>query len=209
MKRINLYPQHALIVQSVGKRMAMALGAVLSVAVVFSVLGYSYLELKTVSQQSRLDFLQSEIGALDIQIKQIAEVQGRTDVLLARKKVIEKLQFNRGQAVLLMNELTRQIPDGVQLRSIEQQQETLKVIGWALSNENVSQFMKNLESSARFEPPRLVEIKAVSTAQSSQRVQEFQLTVKMPAERAEERGVKTIERVESPSAVLELKGATK
>ena len=59
------------------------------------------------------------------QIKEIADIQEKTNVLLGRKKVVEKLQFNRGQAVLLLNELIRLSPDGVQMRSLEQKNETL------------------------------------------------------------------------------------
>jgi type IV pilus assembly protein PilN len=195
-KKINLYPQEAIGLQLVAKRMLFALGIAAGVAVLISILAYTILGAKEAAQQSRLDFLGTEIKVLDKQIKEIAEIQEKTNVLLGRKKVVEKLQFNRGQAVLLLNELIRLSPDGIQMRSLEQKNETLKIVGWALSNANVSQFMKNMEDSPKFEPPTLVEIKAVAPNQTSAKVQEFQLSVKMPAEKdAENQPVKVIQRV--------------
>lgn len=197
-KKINLYPQEAIGLQLVAKRMLVALGIAAGVAILIATMAYTVLGAKESAQQARLDFLDSEIKVLDKQIKEIADIQEKTNVLLGRKKVVEKLQFNRGQAVLLLNELIRLSPDGVQMRSLEQKNETLKIIGWALSNANVSQLMKNMEDSPKFESPTLVEIKAVSPGQSTAttKVQEFQLSVKMPAEKdAENQPVKVIQRV--------------
>ena len=195
-KRINLYPQEAIGIQLVAKRMLVAIGIAVGAGVLIAGAAYMVLGSRESAQQSRLDFLDGEIKVLDKQIKEIADIQERTNVLLGRKKVVEKLQFNRGQAVLLLNELIRLSPDGVQMRSLEQNQETLKIVGWALSNANVSQFMKNLEDSPKFEPPTLVEIKAVSPNQSTIKVQEFQLSVKMPSEKDKDsQPVKVIQRV--------------
>lgn len=195
-KKINLYPQAAIGLQLVARRMLIAIGVAIGFGVIISIFAFSILSAKGSVQQARLDFLGLEIKVLDKQIKEIADIQEKTNVLLGRKKVVEKLQFNRGQAVLLLNELIRLSPDGIQLRSLDQSQENLKIVGWALSNANISQFMKNLEESSRFEPPRLVEIKAVNPNQAQTKIQEFTLNIRMPAEKDKDaEPVKVIQRV--------------
>ncbi len=39
--------------------------------------------------------------------------------MLARKQVIENLQRDRGETVYLLNELVRQVPEGIYLKSVE------------------------------------------------------------------------------------------
>ena len=189
MKRINLHPQEKYIVSTVSKRISFAMGAAASVGLLSVVLGYGYYEMQIINQNSRATYLKGEIDGLDIQIKKIADVLERTEVLVARKKVVEKLQFNRGQAVNLLNEFAKLTPDGVQLKAVEQQKEALKITGWAFSNENIAQFMKQIESSNSFEPSKLIEVKAVDVQNKqapSSRVQEFQISVKMIVEKKEE-----------------------
>jgi type IV pilus assembly protein PilN len=59
-----------------------------------------------------------------------------------------------------MDELTRQVPEGIYLRSVKQDDKKVNVVGWAASNERVSEFLRNLQSNSKFlERPELVEIR--------------------------------------------------
>ena len=74
---------------------------------------------RSTSQQSRNALLKSEIAKLDEQIREIDKLREQTQALLARKQVVETLQTNRTEAVHLLDQLVRQLPDGIYLRSRE------------------------------------------------------------------------------------------
>jgi len=76
--------------------------------------------------------------------------------LLARKQVIENLQRDRGETVYLLNELVRQVPEGIYLKSLKQDGLKVGVVGHAQSNARISALMRNLEASPWLEQPQLV-----------------------------------------------------
>jgi len=133
---------------------------------------YTVLQQMTSAQQSRNDFLTSEIKRLDAQIKDIANLRNEIDALKARQKAVEDLQTDRNTPVYLLNELVKQTPEGVYLTSIRQNGLVVAVTGIAQTNERVSELLRNtLYNSPWLEKPELVEIKAsnVGTAGRDQR----------------------------------------
>ena len=72
------------------------------------------------NQNSRNALLKTEIAKLDKQIEEIDKLREQTLALLARKQVVETLQTNRTEAVHLLDQLVRQLPDGIYLRSVKQ-----------------------------------------------------------------------------------------
>jgi type IV pilus assembly protein PilN len=81
--------------------------------------------------------------------------------VLARKQVVETLQANRSEAVHLLDQLVRQLPDGIYLKSVKQAGPKVTVSGYAQSNARVSTLMRNIEASPWLGTPELVEIKLV------------------------------------------------
>ena len=133
---------------------------------------YTVLQQMTSAQQSRNDFLTSEIKRLDAQIKDIANLRNEIDALKARQRAVEDLQTDRNTPVYLLNELVKQTPEGVYLTSIRQNGLVVAVTGIAQTNERVSELLRNtLYNSPWLERPELVEIKAsnVATAGRDQR----------------------------------------
>lgn len=120
-------------------------------------------------------FLKREIASLDKEIAEIARLKEQTQSLLARKQVIESLQGNRTETVVIFNEMLRQMPEGVFLKSFKQSGNGVMLVGYAQSNARVSQLMRNLDASPIFEKPLLREIKAVTL--KSRQVGEFILGV--------------------------------
>ena len=96
------------------------------------------------------------------QIDEIRKLKEQTQALLARKRVVESLQTNRTETVRLLDQLVRQLPDGVFLKAIKQTGQRVNVVGYATSNARVSTLMRNFEASPWLESPSLIEIKAVS-----------------------------------------------
>jgi type IV pilus assembly protein PilN len=82
-------------------------------------IGYGILASRIDNQQSRNALLKTEIAKLDEQIKEIDRLREQIQAVLSRKQVVETLQANRSEAVHLLDQLVRQLPDGVYLRAIK------------------------------------------------------------------------------------------
>ena len=188
--RVNLLP-HRAAKRERQKKLFWALTAMSALAglamigVVWSVLqGY------IATQQARNDFIRNENAKLDTQIKEIATLRQEIDGLRARQRAVEDLQADRNQPVYLLDEVAKQVPEGIYLRSIKQEDRKVNVSGWAASNERVSEFLRNLQNNSRvLERPELIEIKVAGQgpAGMNRRVFEFALnfTMKPTPERAQ------------------------
>ena len=111
------------------------------------------------SQQAKNGFLQTEITKLEAEIKEISTLQAEIAALRARQQAVEDLQGDRNLPVHLLNELVRQLPDGVYLTSMKQDNQTVTLQGMAQSNERVSELLRNLgNNSPWLVKPELVEI---------------------------------------------------
>ena len=141
-------------------------------AVVVAAVWFVYQQ-KIGAQEARNTFMKSEIAKLDKEIDEIKEVKEKINALLARKQVIETLQTDRVQTVYLLDELVRQMPEGVFLKSVKQKGPGIELIGYAQSNARVSTLMRNIESSPWLANPNLVEIKAATLGKM--RISEFNL----------------------------------
>ena len=147
--------------------------AILAGLIVFAV--YTVIDGQVTLQQERNDFLGREIASLDKQIEEIKRLNDQARALLARKQIIESLQQDRAEAVRLLSELTKQMPEGVYIRSMKQNGQRVTLSGYAQSNARVSTLMRNIESSEWLEKPILQEIKAVTV--EKRRLNEFNLNL--------------------------------
>ncbi len=194
MIRINLLPHRELKRKRQQQQFFVMLGAVavLGAGIWFAV--HTFLNGELENQQQRNAYLESQIAVLDKQIDEIRKLKEQIAALLQRKKVVESLQANRAETVYLLDQLVRQMPDGVYLKSITQKGARVTISGFAQSNARVSTFMRNLEASPYLEDPRLIEIKAVT--ERNQRLSEFNLAVSLtrttedPAAAAKKPGAK-------------------
>lgn len=158
--RINLLPHRAARRERQKKAFFLLTGLslVAGAALVFVV--WSVLQAQITGQRERNDFITAENKKLDLQIRQIATLRQEIEALRARQRAVEDLQADRNQPVYLMDELTRQVPEGIYLRSVKQDDKKINVAGWAASNERVSEFLRNLQSNSKFlDRPELLEIK--------------------------------------------------
>jgi len=124
-------------------------------------------------QQARNKFLKDEINSLDKQIAEIKKLKDEITALLERKKIIETLQTDRAQTVHLLDQLVRQMPEGVYLKAVTQKGLNVKLEGYSQSNARVSTLMRNVEASPWLENPGLVEVKAAAV--DKKRVSQFEL----------------------------------
>jgi type IV pilus assembly protein PilN len=141
-------------------------------------------------QNERNQVIKTENAKLDEQIKEIATLKQEIDALIARQQAVEDLQSDRNQPVYLMDELVKQVPEGIYLRSFSQTGQRVALNGVAQSNERVSELLRNLgNSSPWLERPDLIEIHSVGMGQGkdAKKVFEFSINVgiKRPRDKAQ------------------------
>lgn len=188
MIRINLLPWREER-RKARRQQFFALAGLISVlAVLIWFLGYGIINGYISAQEGKNTFLKSEIAGLDKEIEEIKRLKEQTDSLLSRKRIIESLQANRTETVHLFNELVRQVPSGVYLKSIKQVGEKINLVGYAQSNARVSTLMRNIEASPVMERPDLVEIK--SALVGSRKLSEFNLNVSIRRKTTDDDGGK-------------------
>ncbi len=147
-------------------------------AIVVIGLIWAYIDSEIATQNQRNDFLKKENAKLDKEIEEIQKLKEETDRLLARKQVIERLQGDRSEPVIMLDQLARRVPDGVYLKTIQPESNNrIRITGFAQSSARVSTLMRNIDASPFMEGTELTEIKA--TTENKRRLNDFSLTFKM------------------------------
>src|SRR5215813_3412040 len=183
---INLLPHREARRKAQQRQFGFLAGMIAVVAVGIVMLVHGFLATRIENQQARNRYLDGEIAKLDKQIDEIKKLKEQTSALLARKRVVESLQSNRTEAMRLLDQLVRQLPDGLYLKQVRQTGDVVNVQGYATSNARVSTLMRNFEASPWLEDPKLIEIKAIKLNNAN--LNEFNLNVKItrPKEEVEE-----------------------
>lgn len=144
---------------------------------------YFWFQSQIAHQQDRNLYLQTEIKKLDEKIKEIASIESEITALRARQKAVEDLQADRNLPVHLLNELSKQLPDGVYLNKVKQEGQSVTIQGIAQSNERVSELLRNLAANTPWlSKPELVEIvnsMLALTPRDQRRVSNFNIKVNL------------------------------
>ncbi|QHI98222.1 fimbrial protein [Xylophilus rhododendri] len=160
-----------------------AAGAAVLVGALLSAGVYFYFQTRLDDQQLRNQTLQGAIRTLEGQIKEIATIEQEITALRARQKAVEDLQSDRNLQVYLLNELVRELPDGVYLTDMRQVDQTVTLKGSAQSNERVSELLRNLgNNTPYFAKPQLIEIVTGSVTlgpRDQRRVANFTISVRL------------------------------
>jgi type IV pilus assembly protein PilN len=187
MIRVNLLPHREEKRQRRKQQFAVLAGLTATLALVVGGVGWFLLDQQVTQQQANVAYMKEEIGKLDKQIDEIRKIREETQSLLAKKQVVEGLQSNRSEPVQLLDQLLRQLPEGVFLKAVRQTGSKIKVEGYAQSNARVSALMRNLGASPYLENPELVEIKAVNLNQNpNQRVNEFTMNISIKRNKSDD-----------------------
>lgn len=161
----------------------MSLGASALVGGLLAVIIFLWFQAQISGQQEKNQMLQQEIKRFDEQIKDIASLEAEITALRARQQAVEDLQADRNLPVHLLTELVKQLPDGVYIVSMRQENQNVTLQGVAQSNERVSELLRNLGNKTPwFSKPELVEIVAGSVAltpRDQRRVANFTIRVRL------------------------------
>jgi type IV pilus assembly protein PilN len=129
---------------------------------------YLFYQMRIDHQQGRNSYLRSEIKVLEGQIKDVENIEQEIAALSARQKAVEDLQADRNLPVHMLNELVKQLPAGVYITGLKQENQTVTLRGIAQSQQRVSELLKNFtDNTPWFSQPQLIEIVAANIALTS------------------------------------------
>lgn len=163
MIKINLLPT----VREVKKRetirqqMAVVIGAII---IEFIFIGYVNARIGGQIKRTRNDIssTQSEIRKLEEIIKEVKDIEKKRNELEAKLKVIDNLEKGRVASVMILDELSKVIPEKMWITNYQESQNNLQLKGIALNNQTVAEFINNLEKSEIFQGVRFGSSKQVT-----------------------------------------------
>jgi type IV pilus assembly protein PilN len=180
---INLLPHRELAKQKRRESFLVSVAASVLFGGLIAALLFVVFKMQALEQQTRNSLLQSENARLDIQIKDVATLEKEISGLSARQEAVENLQAERNLPVHLLNELVKQVPDGVFIKSMKQESSLVLLSGAAQSNERVAEFLRNLSNNNPYvTKPELVEIVSGTAALSpkdQRRVSNFVVSIQL------------------------------
>ena len=178
---INLLPHREAARKRRVELFNVSLGVAFLVGGLLAGLIFLWYQAQIMGQQEKNQILQSEITKFNVQIKAIAGLEAEIAALRARQQAVEDLQADRNLPVHLLTQLVQQIPDGVYVATMRQENQSVTLQGVAQSNERVSELLRNLGNNTPwFSKPELVEIVAGTVAltpREQRRVANFTIRV--------------------------------
>lgn len=126
------------------------------------------------NQNSRNQYLEREIFALDKQIGDIKKVKENKSAIEQRMTLIKQLQASRNVSPIAFDELAKLAPSGVVFNTMTRTGNSIKIEGTSDSNNRLSDFMRALDNSDIFVAAELSTIK--SDNNTSRAVSSFTLT---------------------------------
>jgi type IV pilus assembly protein PilN len=157
MIRINLlaFKEHQ---AEVSRRREILLGAVILGSVAL-LLAAAYLhQSSTLSRlENELAGLRSEIQALNVQVKDVGDLQTKIKDLKGKHKIIEELNKKKSGPLLVMESLSSATPANLWLTELRESGGGVTMNGLATDNQTIADFMKALDASKYFTSVELIE----------------------------------------------------
>lgn len=175
--RINLLPHRQIKRAERQRQFGVMAATAFAIGLAILFMGYTYINAEIETQASRNQRLKDSIAKLDNQIKEINGLKDKIGELKDRIQAVESLQINRSRAVVMLDEIARQLPEAVALKSIKQNGDLITLEGVADTNARVAILVKNFSNSAILSSPQLIQI--VSLNQNNQKLSAFTMTVQL------------------------------
>jgi len=160
MTKINLLPWREIHRTKKQNEFFVLLSIGIAIACGLVIFSQQFVQSKIDNQVARNNFLEREIQALQLELKEISKLESTKDSLLSRMEIVQTLQTKRPQIVHVFHELAELLPNGVFLTSMKQNEEKIILEGKAESNARVSSLMRQLDGSDWFTSPDLEVINA-------------------------------------------------
>nr|WP_010132430.1 PilN domain-containing protein [Microbulbifer agarilyticus] len=184
MAKINLLPWRQEFRAQKQKEFQQVAVVVVAAAAVSVFMWMKTVDAQIANQNERNQLLNTEIAALNKQVREIKELKQRRQELIDRMRVIQELQGNRPLAVRYFDEMVRAAPEGLWLTELKRTGRTLQISGMAESNNRVSSFMRSLDQSEWFQSPNLTGVTA--KPEYGEQASAFEMTVSVSGRKKEE-----------------------
>jgi len=122
--------------------------AVVAFALVFII--SQFYQMRVDGQNSRNQFLKTEIKLLDARIIEIKNLQAKKKELQKRTQVVEQLQRSRNVGTQVFDEIAKIVPTGVYLTRLEKKGNSIKIMGESESNNHLANMIREIERSLIF-----------------------------------------------------------
>lgn len=112
-------------------------------------------------QKARNLYLTSINTELDLKIKEIEELKKERETILNRMHIINALQGDRKNTVKIFDSLNILTPKGINLTYLNRTENKFKIEGVSGINNDISEFLENLQNSDFFYEPKLGKINLI------------------------------------------------
>ena len=157
MIRINLLPVKE-ITAAFGRRQEILIaGLSLGLTVALAVGLYLFQGVRLYSLGTEADGLKKEIETLNVQLKEVGDLQQKVKALEQKIKVIDDLTKKKVGPVKVMESLSLATPSRLWLTEFKESGGNLAITGLAVDNQTVADFLKSLSTFVYFTNVDLVE----------------------------------------------------
>lgn len=149
--------------------------ALVTFAIVFVV--SQFYQARIDGQNTRNQYLQSQITILDGRIAHIKTLNEKKSELQKRINVVEQLQRSRNVGTQVLDEIAKIIPTGIYLTEMNKEANTLELIGKSESNNHLANMIRAIERSDLFTDAELESI--TSDDAESKLLSDFKMRVRI------------------------------
>ncbi|WP_043529369.1 PilN domain-containing protein [Litchfieldella xinjiangensis] len=171
---INLLPWRERVRERHRKRFFILLSLSAALGLMAGVIVTYHYDRQLAAQQQRNTHIREETAQLDAHIRSIGEYESLREQMLDRVDIFTRLQQGRAQTVDLFNQLAAGLEDGVHYTRLTRQGESLRLMGVAENNRQVSDQLRALAEAPSFEVPVLSEVES----EGDSRQRRFSLSVR-------------------------------
>ena len=176
MIRINLLPTRQARKKEEGRKQLAILAACVIAALGGNYLWYSNLDGTLTEMKQAVSKLQSEIKQLDSIIGEITNIKKDQKDLEEKLAVLERLRKGRTGPVKMLDALATLMPERVWIRELDEKGGSLTLRGYAVTNEDLADFMREIKKNDLFSEPALKRASQVENRDNGTRVIEFELS---------------------------------
>lgn len=177
MIRINLLPWREQQREERKRQFLIAVAITAVIAVIGVAIAGKYLNMQIDNQNMRNNYLNQQIAVMNDRIKVIEDLKAKRAELLSRMKIIQDLQSNRQILARLLDQFVRTLPDGVFYTGLDKKGKQITISGITVSNNRVSNLMRNFENSPWLISPNLTVITQLNKKDPMDKTSSFTLQV--------------------------------
>jgi type IV pilus assembly protein PilN len=183
MIEINLLPVREARRRADMQQQLLLLGLVVGAAFAACVLVHVAMVASTLSSQTRVTQLNSQIQEFQTQLTQVEDFKKKAGEIEKKLEVIRKLDLSRSGPVRLMDELATRAPQKLWITSLQADGARIQMKGMALDTELIADFLNGLGASPYMKD---VELKGTELAEAGGlKLNSFQITAVLTSPEAE------------------------